>query len=140
MLARFQPTFPSRAAFRSPVVTGSGRSSSVVTSGGPSNETSAREQKKVSADSEKEVLGELNEIKNIVFEDYLVEWDVKGKMHEDEEFRKKVLSGAKFWDLSQARFLLNPLSRDEKVSLFERDKKIEFLRQIEEFSKTPALY
>ncbi len=41
--ARFQPTFPSRATLSSLVVTGSGRSSSVVTSGGPSKKISARE-------------------------------------------------------------------------------------------------
>ncbi|MBR3368858.1 DNA polymerase I [Candidatus Saccharibacteria bacterium] len=80
------------------------------------------------------------EIINLKFEDYLVEWDVKGRMHSDEKFAEKILSGKKFWDLSQARFLLNPLSRDEKISLFDLDKETEFLRQIEDFKKTPKLF
>ena len=93
--------------------------------------------------SEKEAFEDKAENSKIIsldFGDYLVEWDVKGKMHSDEKFAEDILSGKKFWDLSQARFLLNPLSRDEKISLFEQDKKAEFSRQVEEFTKTPELF
>ena len=126
--SRLQTAILSRTAFRSPVVTGSGRSSSVVTSGGPSKEQPSRENE---IDSQEEL--ELSD-------DMIIEWDVKAKMHEDADFAEKILNGAKFWDLSQGRFLLNPLGRDEKISLLEQDVKTEFERQVKEFSKLPKLY
>ena len=100
-----------------PVVTGLARSSSVVTSG------RSREGLLHSAQT-----------------DILVEWDVKAKMHEDSEFAERILSGVKFWDLKQGKFLLNSLERsDDQASLFE-DANEEYLRQKAEFEKLPKLY
>ncbi len=67
----------------------------------------------------------------------IVEWDVKGVMHEDEGVAEKVLAGAEFWDLEQGRFLLNPLERREEQP--EVNKMAEYQRQREEFLKQPKL-
>lgn len=75
-----------------------------------------------------------------ILDDLIIEWDIKAKMHEDADFAERILNGAKFWDLSQARFLLNPLERKDQVSLFEMDKNAEFQRQRDEFQKHPKLY
>lgn len=72
--------------------------------------------------------------------DLVVEWDVKAKMHEDEEFAKKILSGAKFWDLKQGSFLLDPLKRRDEQAGLSFDKNREYLRQKGEFEKLPKLY
>ncbi len=49
----------------------------------------------------------------IDFSDYFIADDVKKKMHEDEAIAKEILAGKKYWDLDQAKFLLNPLVRVE---------------------------
>ncbi|MBQ3293527.1 hypothetical protein IJG96_00125, partial [Candidatus Saccharibacteria bacterium] len=41
--------------------------------------------------------------------DVIFSFDVKGLMHRDEKVAEKILKGAKFYDLGQGRFLLNPL-------------------------------
>ncbi|MBR3365960.1 hypothetical protein IKG48_02465 [Candidatus Saccharibacteria bacterium] len=83
--------------------------------------------------------------------DLILEWDIKGKMHENPEFAEKILSGAKFWDLNQGKFLLNPLERvvkDEKQTMLsfgetpeeQAEKAEEFNRQKAEFQKLPKVY
>ena len=100
-----------------------------------------------------ELEGNERETEKIVmdFSDYEVYEDVKKKMHESEAVAEKILSGTKFWDLKQARFLLNPLARvsaeeQEKLGLAfsdteeERQKKIaEAEGQLGELSKYPKL-
>lgn len=49
----------------------------------------------------------------IDFSKYVVADDVKEKMHKNGELAKRILQGEKYWDLSQAEFLLNPLKRRE---------------------------
>ena len=62
----------------------------------------------------------------------IIDKDIKSLMHEDKYVAEKILSGAKFWDLSQAAFLLNPLARD--------DSHMDYQTELREFQKFPKLY
>ncbi len=77
--------------------------------------------------------------------DVIFSFDVKGLMHRDAEVAKKILKGAKFYDLGQGKFLLNPLARrtEEQASLFTDDPeemRVEYNRQKAEYAKHPKLY
>ena len=77
--------------------------------------------------------------------DVIFSFDVKGLMHRDAEVAKKILKGAKFYDLGQGKFLLNPLARrtEEQASLFTDDPeemRAEYNRQKVEYAKYPKLY
>lgn len=77
--------------------------------------------------------------------DVIFSFDVKGLMHRDAEVAKKILKGAKFYDLGQGKFLLNPLARrmEERASLFTDDPeemRVEYNRQKAEYVKYPKLY
>lgn len=77
--------------------------------------------------------------------DVIFSFDVKGLMHRDEKVAEKILAGAKFYDLGQGRFLLNPLERktEEQASLFADDPeemRVEYNRQKVEYGKYPKLY
>ena len=50
---------------------------------------------------------------SIVSNDLLIGWDIKTIMHGNQKIADEILSGKPFWDLSQAAFLLNPLSREQ---------------------------
>lgn len=65
----------------------------------------------------------------------LVSWDVKTLMHKDAKVAEQVLAGAKFWDLGQAAFLLNPLQRE----MPEGDEQEAYAEQQEELAKEPRL-
>ena len=69
--------------------------------------------------------------------DLVIDWDVKGLMHKDEEVASEILNGKEYWDLGQARFLLNPLSREEPKLVVPEE---EYQRQRTEFEKNPKLY
>ena len=69
--------------------------------------------------------------------DLVIDWDVKGLMHKDEKIASEILNGKEYWDLGQARFLLNPLSREEPKLVVPEE---EYRRQKTEFEKTPKLY
>ena len=58
--------------------------------------------------------------------------DIKSLMHSDKNVADKILKGASFWDLNQAEFLLNPLSREKGTMSYEDELK--------EFQKYPKLY
>ncbi|MBQ6355224.1 DNA polymerase I [Candidatus Saccharibacteria bacterium] len=74
-------------------------------------------------------------------EDLIVRKDIKMAMHEDEALAEKILGGAKFWDLNQGAFLLNPLKSGARKDLdLEVEDAEEYLRQKEEFEKNPKLY
>lgn len=66
----------------------------------------------------------------------LVSWNVKELMHKDEAVERKILEGAKFWDLGQGRFLLNPLERGVDYG----EEGAEYERQKAEFAERPELY
>jgi len=68
----------------------------------------------------------------------IISWDVKALMHSDKKAAKDILGGTTFWDLSQAAFLLNPLSRDEAPQLVVPED--EFKNQLRELERTPRLY
>lgn len=77
--------------------------------------------------------------------DTIFSFDVKSLMHRDEEVAKRILDGAKFYDLGQGRFLLNPLERrtEEQASLFTDDleeMRVEYNRQRYELEKAPELH
>ena len=67
----------------------------------------------------------------------IIDWDVKGLMHNDESIARSILSQEKtFWDLGQAAFLLNPLSREEPQLSIPNE---EFKSQYEQLKKQPKL-
>ena len=70
-------------------------------------------------------------------DDLIVGWDIKKMMHEDAGVATKILMGAKFWDLAQGRFLLDPLARAEEGA--EAAIAPEYWRQVSEFEKNPKL-
>lgn len=67
----------------------------------------------------------------------IIDWDVKALMHGDSAISKKVLAGEKFWDLSQAAFLLNPLARELPQLVVPEE---EYRKQLSEYEKFPKLY
>ena len=69
--------------------------------------------------------------------DLIVAYDIKKLMHEKSEVAEKILAGAKFYDLGQGRFLLDPLTRVVDEELSEQE---EYWRQQEEFKKYPELH
>ena len=77
--------------------------------------------------------------------DVIFSFDIKRLMHDNEQVAEKILGGAKFYDLGQGNFLLNPLRRlsKEEEERFLRDEKgemeKEYERQKEEFEKYPKL-
>ncbi len=66
-------------------------------------------------------------------------YDIKGEMHQSKDAAKRILSGEKFWDLSQAAFLINPLARPEEEER-NPDLVAEYQTQLEFFKNTPKLY
>ena len=76
-------------------------------------------------------------------EDVIFSFDVKKLMHENEGVARKILKGAKFYDLGQGRFLLDPLQRKtDEEGLFrddEEEMRKEYFRQQREFEKYPKL-
>ncbi len=82
---------------------------------------------------------ELNNISNnkSLSENIIIEHDIKSLMHANEEIAAKILAGAPFWDLGQAAFLLNPLTRNEpRLAVLEE----EYQKQQAELKKYPKLY
>lgn len=75
--------------------------------------------------------------------DLIIARDVKTAMHADEKFAEKILNGKKYWDISQAEFLLNPLARkenDEQLGLsFNEDNEGDYKHEVAEFRKYPKL-
>ena len=76
--------------------------------------------------------------------DILIYRDVKARMHADENVAKKILSGAKFWDVEIADFLINPLRRKEADAqaglLFEEDLAEDYKREMANFLANPKLF
>ena len=66
-------------------------------------------------------------------------YDIKGEMHQSKDAAKRILSGEKFWDLSQAAFLINPLARPEEEER-NPDLVAEYRTQLGIFKNTPKLY
>ena len=66
-------------------------------------------------------------------------YDIKGEMHSSEAVAKRILDGEKFWDLSQAAFLINPLARPTEEERSD-DLPSEYQKELEFFQKTPKLY
>ena len=73
----------------------------------------------------------------------VVEWDVKERMKRDEELAKKVLDGAKIWDLNQGRFVLTGRRPEEKTTLIDlkaEEKPAELAWQQVKFKSVPKVY
>jgi DNA-directed DNA polymerase len=91
--------------------------------------------------SEKNMAEEVAEIE--IPKNLLIEKDVKAKMHADEKFAERILAGAKFWDINQAEFLLNPLARkDESEQLglsFEENLEAEYKEEVIKFRENEKL-
>ena len=67
----------------------------------------------------------------------LIGWDIKSIMHGNQQIADEILSGKPFWDLSQAAFLLNPLSREQPTLSIPEE---EYQAQKTALEKYPALY
>ena len=67
----------------------------------------------------------------------IIGWDIKSMMHGDEKIADDILSGKPFWDLGQAAFLLNPLSREEPHLSVPAE---EYQNQLTELKKYPRLF
>ena len=67
----------------------------------------------------------------------IIGWDIKSIMHGNQKITDEILSGKPFWDLSQAAFLLNPLSREQPTLSVPED---EYQTQKSALEKYPALY
>ena len=61
-------------------------------------------------------------------------------MHKNPEIAKKIESGAKYWDLGQADFLLNPLDRSQSDKYDPMDFQTAYQAQYRELSQIPRLY
>ncbi len=75
--------------------------------------------------------------KSIISDTVIVDWNIKGLMHVNDKIANEILSGKPFWDLSQAAFLLNPLSRDHPQLV---DLQEEYHSQLQEIQTYPKLY
>ncbi|MDO4399062.1 MAG: DNA polymerase I [Candidatus Saccharibacteria bacterium] len=69
--------------------------------------------------------------------DIIIGWDIKSIMHSNDKITAEILSGKPFWDLSQAAFLLNPLSREQPTLSIPEE---EYQTQKAELEKYPRLY
>ena len=67
----------------------------------------------------------------------IIGWDIKSMMHNDKKTAGQILDDTSFWDLGQAAFLLNPLSREAHQLVVPEE---EYQRQFAEFQKYPKLY
>ena len=67
----------------------------------------------------------------------IIGWDIKSIMHGNQKIADEILSGEPFWDLSQAAFLLNPLSREQPTLSVPEE---EYQTQKSALEKYPALY
>ena len=67
----------------------------------------------------------------------LIGWDIKSIMHGNQQIADEILAGKPFWDLSQAAFLLNPLSREQPTLSIPEE---EYQAQKSALEKYPALY
>ncbi|MBR0423978.1 hypothetical protein IJI79_00520 [Candidatus Saccharibacteria bacterium] len=70
--------------------------------------------------------------------DLIININIKELMHADPATATKIEHGAPFWDLGQAAFLLDPLSREPLPPLIDTNQ--EYQRQFAEFQKYPRLY
>ncbi|MBQ3296312.1 hypothetical protein IJG95_01200 [Candidatus Saccharibacteria bacterium] len=70
--------------------------------------------------------------------DLIININIKELMHADPATVTKIEHGAPFWDLGQAAFLLDPLSREPLPPLIDTNQ--EYQRQFAEFQKYPRLY
>ena len=70
--------------------------------------------------------------------DLIININIKELMHADPATVTKIEHGAPFWDLGQATFLLDPLSREPLPPLIDANQ--EYQRQFAEFQKYPRLY
>ena len=82
----------------------------------------------------KEVINNTN-IK--INKDIIINNDIKSLMHNNKTIATKIEQGAKFWDLSQAAFLLDPLARALPPLI---DPNQEYQDQLEKFQNLPRLY
>lgn len=88
-------------------------------------------------DDKVEIKKEVNNVDIKIDKNLIINNDVKLLMHNDKAIAEKIEQGAKFWDLSQAAFLLDPLVRDLPPLI---DPQQEYQAQLEKFQKLPKLY
>lgn len=70
----------------------------------------------------------------------IIDWNIKAYMHGSDEVAKEILAGKPFWDLGQAEFLLNPLSRGQSDLHDPMDKKAAYKTQYKALVKVPKLF
>ncbi|MBQ2660534.1 hypothetical protein IJF93_00425 [Candidatus Saccharibacteria bacterium] len=75
---------------------------------------------------------------SVLGSDLIIDYNIKSLMHNNPAIAHEILENQKpFWDLSQAAFLLNPLSRENPQLAVPEE---EYQRQFTEFQKYPKLY
>ena len=67
----------------------------------------------------------------------IIGWNIKSIMHTDSDIAHEILNDKPFWDLSQAAFLLNPLSREQPTLVVPRE---EYGKQLSELKNYPKLF
>ena len=67
----------------------------------------------------------------------IIDWDIKSLMHHNKDIAKQILHGTSFWDLDQAAFLLDPLSRDHPRLVVPTEEQH---HQLAAFEHYPNLY
>ena len=76
--------------------------------------------------------------------DLILKRDVKTQMHADEKFAEKILSGAEFWDVDLAEFILDPLKRkadEEQLGLnFDEDLEADYRKQVAKLNEDKKLF
>ena len=72
--------------------------------------------------------------------DLIIDWDIKALMHDNPEKAKEIEHGKPYWDLGQAEFLLDPLSRTQSDQYDPMDKIQAYKTQHLELKKYPKLY
>lgn len=86
---------------------------------------------------EKPVVAEVNDEEYQIADNMIIDYDVKALMHSNAKIAEEILGGRPYWDLAQAEFLLNPLSRDNlRLTVPEE----EYRCQMNEFKKYPRVY
>ena len=96
-----------------------------------------RKMGEVAEEKPKSEPAKVDDDKYQITDDMIIDYDVKALMHSNAKIAEEILGGRPYWDLAQAEFLLNPLSRDNlRLTVPEE----EYRRQMYEFEKYSGLY
>ncbi|MBR3256138.1 DNA polymerase I [Candidatus Saccharibacteria bacterium] len=104
-----------------------------------SPENSPHETAKLEDDSPVEANVDLSVTPPADPESIIINWDIKSCMHGNDKIADEILNGKAFWDLGQAEFLLNPLSREKPEPNTKGDLERDYKTQYYALAKYPKL-